>query len=228
MRRTLKKFVTERQTDVAEIAWESIRRNKEYQSFYAKVKSGQAAWASPQKENVAPFAQLQIYRNMFKPQNEWGITAPIPPEKKFGKEFGAGIKGRQLWTLTHFSQNTSAVYSQPIDNTTIAFLVNLRCPRLIIEEAFEKSLTQHFKDMKTDGKLRHRLRLSRGKSIAMKWYRWAFPLYDRIEKKKEATQRVGKKKIYWKLLSRNKSEKKIRDAYVAIKQLVEGGFRLIT
>ena len=241
MGKKIKPYVTSRQINIAEIVWGAVSRNKAYKNFYEKVKSGQASWVLSPQENAAPFTQLQMCHSIFKPLNEWGISAPIPPEKKFGEGFGAGIKGRQLWTLTHFSQNASVIYSQTIDNATVAFLVNIRSPRQVIVKVFEESLTQHLKDMKKDGKLRHQLRLNsdKSKSVNMRWYRWAFLLYDRVEATRQKAHRVGKEKIYWKafvstakLMGRENrldaEVKKIRDAYKTIKQLVGGGFRLIT
>ena len=232
MNKKSKSIVTKRQMNIAEIVWEAISRNREYQLYYQK---GPVKNAPVGQEQSTDALTMKDFLKALPSYRDWGLVNLIPP----GKRFAEIIEQNELTAWILFNYYVSPIYSHFIDNNHVSFEINLHFPRTEIERKFRMALTTHIKEMKETGKLRHQLRLIHGKSIDMKWYRRAFALYDRVEKKKEKMHGVGKKKIYWKTFvpppdprekenHLNAKVKKINDAYNTIKELVEGGFRLIT
>jgi len=224
-----KTSINERQEAIAKLVWSALRRNDEYKK---DVKNNGSC--------------NKIYRignafNFLESQRKWGILEWIPPEKKFGQAFHVArmnkvIQGRADWAamfLNYIEPVSMRIQEHPFDSkstSTISCTLNLNFPRPVIIEQFKRSLSKTMKVARSKGhKFRFRI-VKNGKLVDVFCYNKLFSVYDKVAKIKQQNVKMGKKKVHWKLLedSLNMKEKKIRDAHKKAKQLIEGGFRLIS
>jgi len=152
------------------------------------------------------------------------------------------VKGREHWTAMFLNYTEPVSIQVPTDSNNVftTCTLNLWFPRKVIIEQFKRSLSNVRKAIwqkgffisnvwKVRGKPKARLRLRRRNgAIDVDYYVRAFSVYDRVEKIKAKNQRADKKWIRWKRLSPDMNEKQARDAYAKAKDLINGGFRLIS
>ncbi len=210
---------------VAEIVWDALRRNEEYKRYYRESEGNPRPLRRP---SIFAWSDCQL---------RWGIWTPIPPEKKFGEPFPLPysniiVKGREHWATLFLNYIEPVSIEHPQGATPFArCTLNLSFPRNVIIDRFKHTLSQVRRGLRTKGRKSqqhlHRLKQRSGR-IDTDYYAKVFHVYDKVEKIKLRNQRLAPKRIGWKLVSSDMNEKEARNAYAKAKQLIDGGFRLIS